>query len=130
MEMEIPDFKDWTELKKERRVRYFNNRPFSEFRSYIKYEPIDKIFVGSSISFNGKEILKIWTASFPPGKGIQKLIALLLEDGKWAVSLPIYEDRDSSNVFDIQKDLKSLCIKISILTESGWKIRIIKVEKK
>ena len=127
MESEIPDFKDWTELKKERQVRYFDNRPFSELRCYVKYESIDKIFLGTCISFKGKEVLKIWTTYFPE-KGNQKLIALLLEDGKWAVSLPTYENSNGSNVFDIQGDPKSRCMKISILTESGWKSRTIIVE--
>ncbi|MEK7478490.1 MAG: hypothetical protein AAB626_01020 [Patescibacteria group bacterium] len=127
MEPEIPDFKDWTELKKERLTRYFDNRPFSEHRSYIRYEPIDKIFSGTCISFKGKEVLKVWTVP-SPGEENRKLIALFLEDEKWAVSLPMYNNYDSSKIFDIQEDSKNHCMKISILTESGWKSRTIKVE--
>lgn len=130
MASEIPDFKDWTELTQERQVRHIGNRPFSELRSYIKYESIDKIFSGTSILFYGKEVLKLWTASFPSGEGIYKLVALSLEDGSWVESLPIYEGQDSSKVFDICRYPKSLCIKISVLTVSGWKIREIKVKEK
>jgi len=127
--LEIPDFKDWTELKIKRRVRCFlDGRPFFELRSYIKYESINKILSGVSAFFYEKEIIKIWTASISSDKGNKKIIALLLEDGKWAVSLPIYDDRDSFKVFDISRDLKNFYIKIKILTESGWKRRMLKAE--
>lgn len=128
MASEIPDFKDWTELKEKKRVNYFNDKLFSEFRSYIKYEPIDKIFSGICIYFKGKEVLKIWVVLSSPGKETQKLAALLLEDGNWAVSLPIYNNHDGYNIFNIQGDVKSRRMKISILTESGWKSRTIIVE--
>ena|SRR3989344_741988 len=127
MEPEIPDFeKDWTELKDDKKVSFLGNMLFAEIKSYVKYEPPEKFLSGSSFSFYGKEVIKIWVTSFVPGKELAEVMALCLESGEWVVSLPARNRQESLGIFKIEGDPESPDIKISILTWSGWKTRIIK----
>lgn len=127
MESEIPDFKkDWTELKDDNKVSFLSGTLFAEIRGYVKYEPPDKFFSGSSFLFYGKEVIKIWIAALIPGVGPQEIMALCLENGEWVVSLPAHNRQESASIFKLEGDPESPDMKISILTRSGWKTRIIK----
>ncbi|MHB9019740.1 MAG: hypothetical protein ACYC3G_02610 [Minisyncoccota bacterium] len=128
MESEMPDFKDWHELKEKRKEIFLpNGKSFLKLVSYVKCESPDKIFEGISASFFGKEIFKVWIGPDRLGND-KKLIALLLEDGSWAMSLPIRKDQDASKFFFIEDNSRDLIIKINILTESGWKVRVMTIE--
>lgn len=127
MELKIPDFeKDWTELKDDKKVSFLSGKLFAEVKGYVKYEPPDKFFSGSSFSFYGKEVIKIWVTSFVPGKEVVEIMALCLENGEWVTSLSARNRMESLGIFKIEGDPDSSDIKISILTWSGWKSRIIK----
>ena len=129
MKSEIPNFdEDWTELKKDGQVSFLDDKLFAELRSYVKYEPPDKFFAGTSILFYGEEVIKIWTIAIIPGVGAQEVMALCLEDGEWVISLPVNKGQDSSKIFTLDGSPDSPFIKISVLTASGWKIRTIKTE--
>ena len=75
-----------------------------------------------------KEVLKVWACHDPIAGVDQDLIALLLDNGKWVISLPVYEDQDVSEFFRIYEDLENLSVRINILTENGWVCREIKVK--
>lgn len=128
MASEIPDFKDWHELKELSKEVHLSGKCFFRLNYYVKYEPPDKFLEGSSALFSGKEVFKIWINPDPSDKGVRGSIALLLEDGNWVVSLPFRKEADAYEFFNMTKDSKSSLIKINILTESGWKSRVIKVE--
>ena len=125
MKSGIPDFKDWTEIKKNGRVSFFGDKLFAELRSYVKYEPPDKLFAGTSILFYGKETIKVWTIALLPGIEAREVMALCLEDGEWVMSLPINKDQDNSKILILDGSPDSPYMKISILTASGWKSRTI-----
>ena len=128
MEAGIPDFsKDWTELEGDGEEIFLSDGE-SLFKSkyYVRFEPINSIFDGLCIFFYGKETVKVWTESDPSGKGYRKLVAMLLENGEWVLSVPIYKDTDFSKLFYYEENVKDSSFKIYLLTGSGWKSRVLK----
>lgn len=129
MESGIPDFKDWHELKdKTEKILLPGGKSFFKLLFYIKYESVDKVFEGIRAFLYDKEIFKAWTGPDSSGKKNQKIMALLLEDGSWVTSLPIYKGQDAYNYFNMTEDFENHIFKINILTESGWKSRALKVK--
>jgi hypothetical protein len=129
MGSEIPDFREWHKLEdRSREIFLPSGKSFIRLDYYVKYEPVDKVFNGVNASFYGKEIFKVWTSIDPLKKATQKKIALLLEDGHWQISLPFHETDDDTKFFYVEEDVPNLLIRINILTESGWKNRVIRVE--
>ena len=129
MESGIPNFKDWHELKdKKREVFLPNGKSFFRFNYYVKFEPVEKIFEGMNAFLYGKEIYRIWKNPGPPGEKKQNLLALFLEDGSWAVSVPFYEEREISTFLNMTEDFQNQSIMISVLTNAGWKSRIVKIK--
>ena len=124
MEPEITDFKDWYELKDRKKEFFFlNGESFCE-SIYVKNCYVKK---GMSVFVCGKEVFRAWTGKDSSGKK-QNLLALLLEDGSWAVSVPFYEEKEISALFNMTEDFQNQSIKISVLTNAGWKSRIVKIK--
>lgn len=128
MEPEIPDFKDWHEIKKNgKEIRFPSGKIFLKLSSYVKCESATKMYEGMGASFFGKETFKVWIG--PDASGVNtKLIAVKLDDGKWDISIPIHEGDDVKKFFTIDEDDENLIIKINLLTKSGWKTRTLKIE--
>ena len=128
MNSEIPDFKDWHEIKKNgKEIRFPSGKSFLKLSSYVKCESMNEMYEGIGASFFGKETFKVWIG--PNSSGIKtKLIAVKLNDGEWVVSIPIYEGDDIEKFFLIEEDNENLEIKINLNTKDGWKVRTIKIE--
>lgn len=128
MESEIPDFKDWHEIKENRQeISFPSGKSFLKLSSYVKCESMTKMYEGIGASFFGKETFKVWIG--PDSSGIEtKLIAVKLNNEEWVVSIPIHEGDDIEKFFLIEEDAENLVIKINLNTKDGWKLRIIKIE--
>jgi len=128
IEHEVPDFKGWCELSRRKEIFLPTGESFIRLIYYIKFKPVEKVFIGMRAFLYGKETYRVWKKPDPSGERKQNFIALLLEDGNWAVSLPFYTKQEVPTLFNVFDDLQNRSVRVSILTSTGWKSRIVKVE--
>ena len=61
MESEIPDFKDWHEIKENgKEIRFPSGKSFLKLSSYVKCESKNEMYEGIGASIIGKETYKVW----------------------------------------------------------------------
>jgi len=133
--MEIPDFASWLELGGQKQIlKLADGTECLEIRTYRKKVGSEKQWLtGISFRFFGKEVMKSWN-SYENNQNTCYL-ALELENGTWAISIPwrYGEDVSGRNIrYNSQyyRVGSRTCVRIVISTPDGWKKRTVFSEDK